>query len=312
MPELPSAGPGPRLQRPTVQAGRRALKGSGAGSRDTAAPRRGYRARVPLASTKGPSPQPLGLPPTPDAPQGWAEGRTGIRSRLLLGSLCLPPWRATTVASGGLCSPVPLGGPRDKGPQRNRVPLPRPTRCLQGCFWKFLEPKVSVGSAHSQAAHQRPVFTVWASGTPPGSWIGQCLCRNHVQQAQPPTTSALSCCTTAQGPFQNQPPPGYGGEAPILAAPSPRPGVPARLEGHACRYRPKPHPGRHPEAQAWGWVSEQGSLAEEGGQRMGGSSRCSLHLLPGPLPGSRRPPWPAMETQQASAHPGCIHPAPER
>lgn len=166
MPELPSACPGPRLQRPMVQAGQRALKGSGAGSRDTAAPRRGYRARVPLASTKGPSPQPLGLPPTPDAPQGWAEGRTGIHSRLLLGSLCLPPWRATTVASGGLCSPVPLGGPRDKGPQRNHVPLPRPTRCLQGCFWKFLEPKVSVGSAHSQAAHQRPVFTVWASGTP--------------------------------------------------------------------------------------------------------------------------------------------------
>ena len=64
---------------------------------------------------------------------------------------------------------------------------------------------------------------------------------------------ALSCCTTARGPFQNQPPPRYGGEAPILAAPSPRPG--SRLGSRATPAATiQALAQASAGAQAWGWV----------------------------------------------------------
>lgn len=228
------------------------------------------------------------------------------------GPCACAPRRAATVASGGLRTPIPLGGPGDsKGPKGTVCPSPSipytvPPRVLlevpgaQGFSGFIPQPGSPPRGLCPPCGPQAPS---------PRSRVGQCLCRNHVQQAPPllPAAPVLSCFTTARGPFQNQPPPRYGGEAPILAAPSPRPGV----KGHACRYCPNPCPGRRPGAQAWGWVPGQGPSAEEGGQRTGGSYGPSLRLPPGPLLGSRRPPWPAMETQRASAHPGCIYPAPE-
>ena len=99
---------------------------------------------------------------------------------------------------------------------------------------------------------------------------------------------------------------------------SPHPGssfpqtwVPAGLEGHTCRYHPSPCPGQRRGSGVGLGPLPQGPLVEDGGQRTGAPPDAFLCLLPAPLLGSRRPPWPAMETQRASAHPGCIHPAPQ-
>lgn len=57
-----------------------------------------------------------------------------------------------------------------------------------------------------------------------------------------------------------------------------------------------------PGAQAWGWGPRPGSPQRKRVDSARGLPWASLRLPPGPLLGSRRPPWPAMETQRASAH----------
>lgn len=170
-----------------------------------------------MASPSGPSPQRSGLPPAADVPQGWAEGRAGIHPRLLLGSLgpSPRPGRAATVASGGLCTPILLGGSGDgKGPKGTVHPSPPPTRSLQGCLWKFLEPKILVGSPHSQATPEGLCLLCRPQVPPQGARWGRVSAETTSSRCHP-ANPALSCCTTAGGPFQNQPPPRYG-EAPDL------------------------------------------------------------------------------------------------
>lgn len=221
----------------------------GQGHEEYSSPRRA-QGTTGLGFHKGLSPSVFGAAAGSSAPQGWAEGRTGIRSDFSWGP-CACTSRPPQWLLGDSAPQSRLGVLRGlQGPQRHPV-CPLPIHPLHGAS------KGASGSSQSprfQWVHPQPgsteacVHHVGLRHPPQGAGWGQRLCRNHVQRNHPlPAAPAFQAAA---------PPPEVLPESSLPQVLEAHPGSSFSQtwgEGHAPAASPSnPCPGWRPGAQAWG------------------------------------------------------------
>lgn len=213
----------------------------------------------------------MGLPPAADAPQVWAEGRTGIRSRLLLGSLCLRPPESRHSGFWGTSHPNPAWGSwGQQGPQRHRVPLPihplhGASKGASGSSWS---PRFQWVHPAARQPPLRPVSTMWASGTlpkEPGRAVS--LPKPRPAGATPPT------CRPGAELLHHRPRALPEPASPQVWRRSPHPGSSFSQtwgEGACLPLLSKPLPRPAPRGSGMGLGSRPGALSGRGWTAHGG------------------------------------------